>query len=149
MGLVCRRLILVPANFLDELGGVIKYIIAHLIFTQPEQEFWYSLPEEGSQRNQWLLEVLVAKEAIRQYARQKFSLILGPLDIQLFPTDAGKPQLHCPQLEARGLLPELSMSHNRNTFVAAVAESEEQLDLHLQGERTRFLTIEESRNQTP
>lgn len=122
VGMLSRRLTLVPVNFLDELGGVIKYIIAHLIFTQSEREFWYSLPEQGSDRKQWLLGSLVAKETIRQFALQKFDLALGPLDIQLFPTESGNLQVYCPPLERMGVVPEISISQNQNVFVAAAVE---------------------------
>jgi hypothetical protein len=120
--MLSRRLTLVPVNFLDELGGVIKYIIAHLIFTQSEREFWYSLPEQGSDRKQWLLGSLVAKETIRQFALQKFDLALGPLDVQLFPTESGNLQVYCPPLERMGVVPEVSISQNQNVFVAAAVE---------------------------
>jgi malonyl CoA-acyl carrier protein transacylase/phosphopantetheinyl transferase len=120
-GLVCRRMAPLPAGFLDELGGIIRLIGVHLILNEQEREFWYSLPENGSRRNEWLLGRVVAKDAVRQWAKERFNLDLAPVDIQILSTNLGKPLLYCPELEAISLLPDLSISHSHNHFIAAVA----------------------------
>ena len=117
----CRRLTELPAKFLDELSGIIKLTIAYLVLNKQEREFWYRLPEKGLRRAEWLLGRIVAKDAIRQWAKQQFSLELAPIDIQILPTDTGKPWVHCPELAALTPLPDISISHSQNYYVAAVS----------------------------
>jgi len=119
-GLVCRRIDPFPNHFLDELGGVIKHVIAHLMLTAQEREFWYGLPEKGLRRSDWLLGRIAAKDALRQWAKQSFNLELSPIDIQILPTPLGKPVVQCPALESVGSLPDISISHSRGYVVAAV-----------------------------
>ncbi|MBW4546920.1 MAG: polyketide synthase dehydratase domain-containing protein [Symplocastrum torsivum CPER-KK1] len=120
-GLVCRRIDPFPNHFLDELGGVIKHVIAHLMLTAQEREFWYGLPEKGPRRSDWLLGRIAAKDALRQWAKQSFNLELSPIDIQILPTHLGKPLVQCSALESVGSLPDISISHSRGYVVAAVA----------------------------
>lgn len=131
-GLVCRRIEPLPPGFFDELGGVIKHIVAHLVLTLKEREFWYSLPAKGSRRSEWLLGRIVAKDALRQWAKQRFNLDLAPIDIQILPNHLGKPLLYCPKLEAIAPLPDLSISHSCQYFVAAIAEPEMRIGIDLQ-----------------
>jgi acyl transferase domain-containing protein/phosphopantetheinyl transferase len=131
-GLVCRRIEPLPPGFFDELGGVIKHIVAHLILTEKEREFWYNLPLKGSRRSEWLLGRIVAKDALRQWAKQRFNLDLTPMDIQILPDHLGKPLLYCPKLEAIAPLPDVSISHGRNYFVGAIAEPGMRIGIDLQ-----------------
>lgn len=61
-----------------EMGGIIAVIIAYLVLNQQEREFWYSFPEKSLRRNEWLLGRIVAKDAIRQWAKQHFALEFDP-----------------------------------------------------------------------
>ncbi len=119
--ILCRRLAELPAKFLDELSGIIKLTIAYLVLNKQEREFWYSLPEKGGRRTEWLLGRIVAKDAIRQWAKQHFALELAPIDIQILPTISGKPWVDCPELAAITALPDISISHSQNSYVAAVS----------------------------
>jgi phosphopantetheine--protein transferase-like protein len=121
-GLVCRRLAPFAEGFLDELGGVIKHIVAHWMLNDKEREFWYSLPEKGTRRSDWLLGRIAAKDALRQWAKQTFQLELAPVDIEILSTQLGKPLVRCPELEAMGPLPDLSISHSQGHVVAALAK---------------------------
>ncbi|MBW4662607.1 MAG: polyketide synthase dehydratase domain-containing protein [Chroococcus sp. CMT-3BRIN-NPC107] len=119
--ILCQRLAELPAKFLDELSGIIKLTIAYLVLNKQEREFWYSLPEKGGRRTEWLLGRIVAKDAIRQWAKQYFALELAPIDIQILPTVSGKPWVDCPELAAITTLPDISISHSQNCYVAAVS----------------------------
>jgi acyl transferase domain-containing protein/phosphopantetheinyl transferase len=121
-GLVCRRIEPYPEGFLEELGGIMKHIVAHLMLTKKEREFWYGLPEKGPRRSDWLLGRIAAKDALRQWAKQTFQLELAPVDIEILSTELGKPLVRCPELEAMGTLPDISISHSRGYVVAAIAQ---------------------------
>ncbi|WP_239651410.1 acyltransferase domain-containing protein [Neosynechococcus sphagnicola] len=132
MGLVCRYISPLPPNFLNELGGVIQKVIAHIMLNQDEQAFWYALPEKGSRRNEWLLGRVAAKDALRQWAWGKFALDLSPADIQILATPLGKPLAHCPPLENYCSLPDVSISHNCGRIVAIVADPNMDIGIDLQ-----------------
>ena len=120
-GLVCRRLEPFPEHFLDDSWGIWKRVLAHVMLSDREREFWYGLPEKGPRRNDWLLGRIAAKDALRQWAQQTFNLELAPADIEILSTPLGKPLVRCPELEAMGSLPDISISHSRGHIVAVLA----------------------------
>ena len=132
MGLVCRRIEPFPEHFLDDSWGIWKRVLAHLMLNQAERDFWYKLPEKGGRRADWLLGRIAAKDALRQWAKQTFNLELASADIEILATDLGKPLVRCPELEARGWLPDVSISHSRGYIVAAVAPVNMRLGIDLE-----------------
>lgn len=131
-GLVCRRIEPFPEHFLDDSWGIWKRVLAHLMLNQAERDFWYKLPEKGGRRTDWLLGRIAAKEALRQWAKQTFNLELASADIEILPNDLGKPLVNCPELEAVGWLPDISISHSRGHIIAAVAPVNMQLGIDLE-----------------
>jgi acyl transferase domain-containing protein/phosphopantetheinyl transferase len=131
-GLVCRRIEPRPEGFLEELGGVMKHIVAHLMLNEKEREFWYELPEKGPRRSDWLMGRIAAKDALRQWAKQTFQLQLAPVDIEILSTEFGKPLVRCPELEAIGWLPDLSISHSRGYVAAALAKPGQYIGIDIQ-----------------
>ncbi len=130
--ILCRRLTELPAKFLEELSGIIKLTIAYLVLNKQEREFWYSLPEKGLRRTEWLLGRIVAKDAIRQWAKKQFNMELAPIDVQILSTIAGKPWVYCPELAAVTQLPDISISHSQNSYVAAVSMPGMQVGIDVQ-----------------
>jgi phosphopantetheinyl transferase (holo-ACP synthase) len=131
-GLVCRRIEPFPEHFLNDSWGIWKRVLAHLMLNQVERNFWYKLPEKGGRRTDWLLGRIAAKEALRQWAKQTFNLELASADIEILPNDLGKPLVSCPELEAIGWLPDVSISHSRGYIIAAVAPVNMQLGIDLE-----------------
>lgn len=131
-GLVCRRIEPFPEHFLDDSWAIWKRVLAHLMLNQAERNFWYKLPEKGGRRTDWLLGRIAAKEALRQWAKQTFNLDLASADIEILPNDLGKPLVSCPELEAMGWLPNISISHSRGHIIAAVAPANMQLGIDLE-----------------
>jgi acyl transferase domain-containing protein/phosphopantetheinyl transferase (holo-ACP synthase) len=131
-GLVCRRIDPFPDHFLDDSWAIWKRVLAHLMLNQAERDFWYKLPEKGGRRTEWLLGRIAAKEALRQLAKQTFNLELASADIEILPNDLGKPLVSCPELEAMGWLPNVSISHSRGYIIAAVAPAHMQLGIDLE-----------------
>lgn len=131
-GLVFRRIEPFPEHFLDDSWGIWKRVLAHLMLNQTERDFWYKLPEKGGRRTDWLLGRIAAKEALRQWAKQTFNLELASADIEILSTELGKPLVRCPELEAIGWLPDVSISHSRGHIIAAVAPVNMQLGIDLE-----------------
>jgi acyl transferase domain-containing protein/phosphopantetheinyl transferase len=132
IGLVCRRIEPFPEHFLDDSWGIWKRVLAHLMLNQAERDFWYQLPEKGERRTDWLLGRIAAKETLRQWAKQTFNLELASADIEILPNDLGKPLVSCPELEAIGWLPNISISHSRGYIIAGIAPANMQLGLDLE-----------------
>ena len=132
MGLVCRRIGPYPERFLEDWGGVMKHIIAHLMLNQNERQFWYGLPEKGPRRSDWLFGRIAAKDALRQWALANFNLELAPVDIEILSTELGKPFALCPELEAITPIPDISISHSRGYVVAAVAQPNRRIGIDLE-----------------
>ena len=130
--LVCRCLEEFSLDFLKEMGGIVAMTIAYLVLNKQEREFWYSLPEKSLRRNEWLLGRIVAKDAVRQWAKQHFALELAPVDIQILSTSLGKPVLQVPELANLTTLPDISISHSQNFYVAVVSSVGLQVGIDIQ-----------------
>ncbi|HEY9600760.1 MAG TPA: beta-ketoacyl synthase N-terminal-like domain-containing protein [Allocoleopsis sp.] len=136
-GLICRRIEPLPDHFLDEGWSIWKRVLAHLMLNEQERQFWYSLPEKGPRRTDWLLGRIAAKDALRQWAKQTFNLELAPIDIEVLATPLGKPLVRCPELEAIASIPDLSITHSRGYIVAALAPPNRQIGIDI--ERLNFI----------
>jgi phosphopantetheinyl transferase len=119
-----RRIPPFPKNFLDSSSAIWKRTLAHHMLNQAEREQWYSLPETGPRRTDWLLGRIAAKDAVRQWAEQVLGLQLAPVDIEICTTDLGKPYAYCPLLGDMPL-PDLSISHSQGYVVATLALQEQ------------------------
>jgi phosphopantetheinyl transferase len=71
---------------------------------------------------EWLLGRVAAKDAVRQWARDRHGLQLAPTAIAILPSALGKPLIDCPAIAAFGPVPDVSISHNRGSIVAALSE---------------------------
>jgi acyl transferase domain-containing protein/phosphopantetheinyl transferase len=131
-GLYVRRIEPLPEDFLDDSQAIQKRILAHLMLNQNERDFWYSLPEKGPRRTNWLFGRIAAKDALRQWAKQNFDLQLAPVDIEVLSTDLGKPIVSCPELQAICAIPDLSISHSRGYVVAALAKPNQRIGIDIE-----------------
>ncbi len=131
-GLVCRRIQPFSQQFFESAWGIFKRILAHLILNAQERDFWYNLPEKGSRRTDWLLGRAAAKDAVRQWANEHYNIELAPVDIEIITTTSGKPVVRCPEGEAIGSPPEISISHSNGYVVAAVAKQNKRIGIDVE-----------------
>jgi acyl transferase domain-containing protein/phosphopantetheinyl transferase len=131
-GLICRRILPFPEGFLEDSWSIWQRVLAHLVLNQTEREFWYGLPDAGPRRTEWLLGRIVAKDAIRQWAKQVYGLALAPVDIEITATPLGQPLVSCPELQAIGALPQVSITHTQGIAVAAVVPAAMHIGVDLQ-----------------
>jgi len=115
-----RRIADIPNGFLDQGGAIWLRALAHIMLSKEEKDTWYALSDKGTRRKEWLLGRVVAKEAVRSYADQYYSLILSPRDIEVIPSALGKPMIICDALAKKNALPDISISHSLTTAIAAV-----------------------------
>jgi len=118
-GRICRRL---EITSIEGNAGAAARAAAEAMLTPKEQELWRQLPENGVRRLEWLLGRVATKDAVRQWARDRHGLQLAPTAIAVLPSALGKPLIECPALAALGPVPDISISHNRGSIVAALSE---------------------------
>jgi acyl transferase domain-containing protein len=119
-GLICRRINPLPEGFLDDSWSIWKRVLAHLTLNAVERDVWYSLPEEGSHRTDWLLGRIAAKDAIRQWIEQTLQMTLAPVDVEILDDEWGNPVIRCPELEAYTLLPKVYITHSEGAAIATL-----------------------------
>jgi phosphopantetheinyl transferase len=129
--LITRRIPPFPEGFLSDSWGIWQRVLAHLVLNQNERDIWYSLPEKGYRRTDWLLGRIAAKDAVRQWA-QTLNLQLAPADIEIGSTQLGQPIVICPELATLGLIPPVSISHSQQHIVAGLSPPGTLLGIDLQ-----------------
>jgi phosphopantetheine--protein transferase-like protein len=131
-GRVIRRIEPAPSNFLDESWGVWKRVLAHLMLSAEERRIWYTLPEEGPRRYDWLMGRIAAKDAVRQWAHERFGVQIAPVDVDILAGPEGKPVVSSPALSDLTPPPEVSISHSRGYVVAAVNEPNSRVGIDIE-----------------
>jgi acyl transferase domain-containing protein/phosphopantetheinyl transferase len=117
---VCRELAPFPEHFLDDSWAIWKRVLAHLVLTPVERQVWYSLPEQGARRTDWLMGRIAAKEALRVWVSARHGIDLAPVDIEIRGNHLGKPVAECRHL-AGASLPDISISHSGGHAIAVAA----------------------------
>ena len=75
-----------PESFFTAHGAVWQRALALLILGPEERRFWQVLKLPPGERLRWLLDCLVAKDAVRSYVRKRCGMALAPADVGL-PAD--------------------------------------------------------------
>ena len=82
-GRICRRIEIKREAYLEQGWGIWKRALAHLSLSREERMLWYALPRKGARRTEWLLGRIAAKDAVRQWAAQRYGLHLAPADVEI------------------------------------------------------------------
>lgn len=105
-------------EFLDQGWGIWKRALAHMVLSHAEREIFYNLPSEGPRRGEWLLGRAAAKSALRRWARKALDLELDAADVEILSGTKGCPRVVCPEIEAAGPVPTVSIAHSGEVAVA-------------------------------
>ncbi len=131
--MIIRRIEPFPEHFLDDSWSIWKRVLAHLILNESERDFWYNLLQKGTERTDWLISCIAAKDTIRQWAKQNFNVQLAPVDIEVISTTTGKLVVRCPELEAIAkVLPNIAISQAQGFVVAAIAHLGKSIGIHIE-----------------
>ena len=132
---VCRRTRSASWSYLDEGWQIWKRALAHLSLTDKERRHWYSLPEKGRRRTEWLIGRVTAKDAVRQWTNEQRGIELAPVDIEILPDTLGRPVVRVPLLGDLGQIPAVSISHRDETTVAIAfgADTARGIDMEVPG----------------
>jgi phosphopantetheinyl transferase len=118
-GLIGRHISPAAQRFIEETSGLGRIVMAHSMLGRAERQFWYSLPERGPRRVEWLMGRIVAKDAVRKWAAGHLNLFLAAVDIEIRQTEAGKPFAVCPHIQQD--VPDVSISHSGGHTIALLA----------------------------
>lgn len=93
-------------------------LVARLVLTPGEEQFWRSMRAVAKRRHEWLLGRAVAKDAVRMLVEEYAGVRLSPLDIEIQPDPYGRPRAVGSWTARLGVQPALSISHSQGTAVA-------------------------------
>jgi phosphopantetheine--protein transferase-like protein len=113
-----------PDGLLTGHGGIWRRVLAHLVLSRRELELWRSLRMPEGRRLEWLLGRLVAKDAARNYLKQRYGLVLNAADVEILPDANGKPLLQGAWTVEVAAVPVLSLAHAGGTAVAVLGDPE-------------------------
>ncbi|MEM6415807.1 MAG: beta-ketoacyl synthase N-terminal-like domain-containing protein [Pseudomonadota bacterium] len=130
-GAVCRRINDEANEFLEDAWGIWKRVLASLVLSARERTAWYDLPAKGGRRSEWLLGRIASKDAVRQWAAQKYNLQLAPADVEILPDQLGRPTVNCGALSELRDIPVVSITHSKGRIVAAASNAGEPLGIDL------------------
>jgi VCBS repeat-containing protein len=122
----CYRLALegFPQNFFAAHGAVWQRALALLILGPDERRHFGELRLPPAERLSWLLERLVAKDAVRSYVRERSGLALAPADIELPRETGDSVALDGPWREALPGPLALALARSGEAVVAVVGRIE-------------------------
>ncbi len=124
-----------PADFLTAHGGIWRKALAHAVLGRREREEWLALALDEPGRLGWLLQRLVAKDAVRRWLRQRHGLALCPADIEISLDDAGRPVASGAWSRGEIAPPLLSVDQSDGVAVAVVTENDSVAGLGVHVER--------------
>ena len=107
--------------FCAQSNGIFLRILAHAILSFEEREAWNNLQGSPHYKRQWLLGRACIKEAVRYWLYQQTGHLLYPADVEVLHDDLGAPYVDGWWCDAFGLIPEVSLSHDKQRSIAAVS----------------------------
>jgi acyl transferase domain-containing protein len=111
---VAQRIAMRDWTLLAESWGIWQRALAHLVLGEEELAVWLNLPRSYDLRLQWLLERIVAKEAVRRWADRHCAVAPDVADIVI----GEGPKVICKTAGLRQ--PHLDLKHEDGIIVAAV-----------------------------
>jgi malonyl CoA-acyl carrier protein transacylase/acyl carrier protein/phosphopantetheinyl transferase (holo-ACP synthase) len=122
--LICRRLNPAEMDFSGPDGRVLSAVIAHIVLSRQERKIWNSLSVPDTQRHQWLLSRVVAKEAVCQLLEALTAEPVWPADIEIQEDPDSGLQVSGPGIGQTASAPLLSVDDAAGTFVAIAADAQ-------------------------
>jgi phosphopantetheinyl transferase len=113
-----------PEDLFTAHGRIWQRVLAHLVLSRRERELWSSLMTPEPRRIEWLLGRVAAKDAVRQYLRQRYDVVLCPADVEILPDSNGRPVVQGAWSNEVPCVPILSLSHSGGVAVAVVGNSD-------------------------
>jgi phosphopantetheinyl transferase len=106
--LVCRRLDALPCE---------PDILAGLVLSRPERDYWISMRAVEKRRHEWLLGRCVAKDTVRLLLEKPLGARLAYANIEIVPDPYGRPRAEGAWTARLPTQPVISIAHSQGTAV--------------------------------
>jgi len=113
-----------PPGWLHAHGGMWSRVLGALTLSRRERAIWFGLNAPERRRLEWLLGRIAAKDAVREYVRRRFHLILHPADVEILPDASGGPVVAGAWTAQVPRVPLVSISHVDGSAVAVLTDSD-------------------------
>jgi acyl transferase domain-containing protein/4'-phosphopantetheinyl transferase EntD len=109
-----------PHGFFTDGWAIWQRTLALTALGPRERAHWQALPGRGLRRTEWLLGRMAAKDAVRQFLKDRYGLILCPADVEILPDGNGRPVVHGLWADQIPGVPLVSIAHSGGLAVALV-----------------------------
>ncbi|HJU25726.1 MAG TPA: beta-ketoacyl synthase N-terminal-like domain-containing protein [Rhodanobacteraceae bacterium] len=114
-------------------GGICARVLAHVLLGAAEREEWRALEHAGlPRRREWLTGRAAIKEAVRHWVYECTGQLLYPADIEVCHDEAGAPFVGGWWCDSLIEAPRVSLAHDADSCIAAVAAPDEPVGVDLE-----------------
>jgi len=112
---------LMSEEFCSQSGGICLRILAHAVLAAAERDEWQAMQGHLRRRREWLFGRAALKEAVRLWVAEQTGELLYPTDIVVEHDAQGAPRVGGAWCETLIAAPRVSLAHNANACLVAVA----------------------------
>ncbi len=112
-----------PDDFFSSASRIWLRVLVFATLGARERAMWRALKLPADKQLEWLLARVVAKDAVREYLKATYDLLLCPADVEIIPDEQGKPIPRGPWEAQVAHVPALSIAHAGGRMVALVHPS--------------------------
>ena len=123
---------LMTEEFCSQSGGICLRILAHAILSAAERDEWRALQGQLRRRREWLFGRAAMKEAVRLWIAEQTGELLYPTEIVIRVDAHGAPTVEGAWCETLIAAPRVSLAHNANACIAAVAAPDQPVGVDLE-----------------
>ena len=131
-GLALWEVPLMTEEFCAQSGAICLRILAHAILSPVERDEWRVLQGHLRRRREWLFGRAALKEAVRLWVREQTGQLLYPTDIVVLHDAHGAPVIDGWWCETLTSAPRVSLSHNANACLVAIAAPDQPVGVDLE-----------------
>ncbi len=114
------RVPMMPEDFCTQSGSIGLRILAHALLARSERDTWRTLPGQAKRRREWLFGRIAIKEVVRQWIWEQTGSMLYPSDVVVSQDAHGAPLVSGWWTESLIAAPQVSLSHDPGTCLAAL-----------------------------
>jgi phosphopantetheinyl transferase/acyl carrier protein len=119
----CCLLDELSADFLEAHGRIWQRVLAHLVLSEREREFWRSQQRSGQRRTEWLLGRVAVKDAVRFFLKRSAGVELCPADVEIAQDEHGRPHARGSWTDTCDHLPVISLAQTDGIAVAIAGQN--------------------------
>jgi phosphopantetheinyl transferase len=123
---------LMPEDFCAQSGAICLRIMAHAFLGPVERDEWRALQGHLRRKREWLFGRAALKEAVRLWVHERTGQLLYPSDIVVQHDEHGAPFVSGWWCETLIAPPAVSLSHNANACLVAVAAPDQPVGVDLE-----------------